>query len=64
MLENPMAKHKKTQSLTGYFHAAVTTIYKDVNAMLNLDQTYYASVTTHTTQTHHKDPTTHSQYNS
>jgi hypothetical protein len=45
MLENPMAKHKKIQFLTSYFHVAVTTKHKDVNAMLNSDQIYYASVT-------------------
>jgi hypothetical protein len=54
-----MAKHNKIQSQTGYFHAAVTTKYKDVNAMLNSDQIYYASETTHTMQNHHKNPTTH-----
>jgi beta-galactosidase beta subunit len=59
-----MAKHNKIQSQTGYFHAAVTTKYKDVNAMLNSDQIYYASETTHTMQNHHKNPTTHLQYNS
>jgi beta-galactosidase beta subunit len=64
MLENLMAKHQKIQFQTGYFHAAITTKHKDVNAMLNSDQIYYASVTTHTIQNHHKNPTTHSQYNS
>jgi hypothetical protein len=59
-----MAKYKKIQFQTSYFHVAVTTKHKDVNAMLNSDQTYYASKTTHTTQNHHKNPTTHSQYNS
>jgi hypothetical protein len=48
MLENPMAKHKKIQLLTGYFHVAVTIKHKDVNAMLDSDQIYYASETTHT----------------
>jgi hypothetical protein len=64
MLENLRAKHKKTQFQTGYFHVAATTKHKDVNAMLNFDQIYYASETIHTMQTHHKNPTTHSQYNS
>jgi beta-galactosidase beta subunit len=59
-----MAKHKKIQFLTGYFHVDVTTKHKDVNAMLDSDQIYYASATTHTMQTHHNDPTIHSQYNS
>jgi hypothetical protein len=48
MLENPMAKHKKIQLLTGYFHVAVTIKHKDVNAMLDTDRIYYASETTHT----------------
>jgi hypothetical protein len=64
MLKNPMAKHKKIQSQTGYFHVAVTTKHKDVNAMLNSDHIYYASKIIHTMQNHYKNPTTHLQYNS
>jgi hypothetical protein len=60
MLENLRAKHKKIQFLTGYFHVAVTTKYKDVNATLDSDQIYYASTTTYTMQIHQKDQTTHS----
>jgi hypothetical protein len=41
-----MDKHKKIQFLTSYFHIAITTKYKDVNATLNSDQIYYVSVTT------------------
>jgi hypothetical protein len=59
-----MAKHKKIQFQTGYFHVAITTKLKDVHAMLNSYQIYYASKTTHTMQNHHKNPTTHLQYNS
>jgi hypothetical protein len=60
MLENPMAKYKKIHFQTGYSHVVVTAKHKDVNVMLNLDQIYYASETTHTMQNHHKNPTTHS----
>jgi hypothetical protein len=59
-----MAKHKKIQFQTGYFHIVVTTKHNNVNAMPNSDQTYYASETTHTMQNHHKNPIPHSQYNS
>jgi hypothetical protein len=62
--ENRMAKHTKIQFQTGYCHVAITTKHKDVNAMPNSGQIYYASVTTHTMQNHHKNPTTLSQYNS
>jgi DNA/RNA endonuclease G (NUC1) len=48
----------------GYFHVVVMTKHKDANATLNSDQTYYASATIHTMQNHHKNPTTHLQYNS
>jgi beta-galactosidase beta subunit len=58
-----MAKHKKIQFLTSYSHVAAIIKHKDVNAMLDLDRIYYASATTHTMQTHHKNPTSHSQYN-
>jgi hypothetical protein len=59
-----MAKYKKIQFQTSYFHVAVTIKHKDVNAMLNSGQTYYALETIHIMQNHHKNPTTHSQYNS
>jgi beta-galactosidase beta subunit len=58
-----MAQHKKIQFLTGYSHLAATTKHKDVNVMLDFDRIYFVSATTHTMQTHHKNPTTHSQYN-
>jgi hypothetical protein len=64
MLENRTAKHKKTQYQIGYCHVAVTTKHKDVNAILDSDQIYYAFVTTHTMQNRHKHPTKLSQYNS
>jgi hypothetical protein len=64
MPENLRAKHKKTQYHTSYSHVAITIKHKDANAMLNSDQTYYVSETTHTTQNHHKNPITHSQFNS
>jgi hypothetical protein len=64
MQENLRTKHMRTQCQTGYFHVVVTTKHKDVNAMLGSNSTYYASEITHTMQTHHKNPTTHSQYNS
>jgi hypothetical protein len=64
MLENLKAKHKKIQFQIGYFYVAVTTKHKDVNAMLNSDPIYYASETILIMQNHHKNPTTHSQYNS
>jgi hypothetical protein len=59
-----MAKHKKIQSQTGYCHVVVITKHKDVNAIPNSDEIYYASATTHIMQYHHKNPTTQSQFNS
>jgi hypothetical protein len=59
-----MAKHKKIQSQIGYYHVVVITKHNDVNAMPNSNQIYYASTTTHIMQYHHKNPTTHSQFNS
>jgi hypothetical protein len=59
-----MAKHKKIQCQTGYCLVVATSNHNDVNATPNLDRTYYASTTIHTMQNHHKNPTTHSQYNS
>jgi hypothetical protein len=64
MPENLRAKSKKIQSQTSYYHVDVITKYKDVNAMLDSYQIYYASEITYTMQNHHKNPTTHSQYNS
>jgi hypothetical protein len=58
MLENLMDKYKKIQFHTGYFHVAIITKHKDVNAMPNSDQIYYASI--NIIQTPHRDPTTHS----
>jgi hypothetical protein len=48
MPENPMAKSKKIQSQTNYYHVDVITKHKDANAMLDSDQIYYASVIIHT----------------
>jgi hypothetical protein len=56
MLENLTPKLKKTQSQPGYFHVAVTIKHKDANVMLDSNQTYYASETTHTTQNPHRNP--------
>jgi hypothetical protein len=55
-----MTIHKKIQFQTGCSRVAVTTKHKDVNAMPDSGQTFYASEITHTMQ----NPTTHSQYNS
>ena len=63
MLAKQMDTLKKIQSQTGYYHVAVITKHNDANAMLNLDQTSYASATTHTTLDHHKVPPPHAQYN-
>jgi hypothetical protein len=53
MVENSMAKHKKTQYQIGYYLATIITKHNDANVMPNSDQIYSVSKTIHTILNHH-----------